>query len=124
VWGELAPYATKLVNDSGITNWQTWLDEAGKILQVLIALPGRTDRVLGILERGELSVQSPQISQQAMYIEQAINRLLGGMICAGLLVSGALLYPLNLLLSESMFILAGVVLLWTVLFARGHRPWR
>src|SRR4029077_12630703 len=41
VWGEVAPYATKLVSAEGGSNWETWLEEALKVLQVLIALPGR-----------------------------------------------------------------------------------
>ncbi len=124
VWGEIAPYATKLVSAEGLSNWETWLAEAGKILQVLIALPGRTERVLTQMERGELSMQAPQLSRQVMYVEQALNRLVGGLVFAGLLIGGALLYPVNILLAESLLALAGLALLWTIFFARGHRPWR
>lgn len=122
VWGEIAPYATKLVNAAGGSNWETWLDEALKLLQVLIALPGRADRVLSQMERGDLSVQLPQVSRQMMYIEQSLNRLAGGLVFSGLLVGGALLYPSNMLLGGSLLAASGLVLLWTVFFARGHRP--
>jgi len=124
VWGEIAPYATKLVSDEGISNWETWLDEAGKILQVLIALPGRADRVLAQAERGELSVQLPELSRQVMYIEQAINRLVGGLVFSGLVAAGALLYPTNTLLGEILLAAGGLTLLWIIFLARGHRPWR
>lgn len=124
VWTEIAPYATKLVSEEGLSNWQTWLDEAGKILQILIALPGRTDRVLTQMERGELSVQTPRLERQMMYIEQSLNRLVGGLVFSGLLVSGAILYGSNAALGQGMMAGSGLVLLWMVFFARGHRPWR
>jgi predicted unusual protein kinase regulating ubiquinone biosynthesis (AarF/ABC1/UbiB family) len=124
VWGEIAPYATKMVSDKGLSNWETWLAEAGKILQVLIALPGRTDRVLTQIERGDLSIQIPILSRQVMYIEQGINRLAGGLVFAGLVISGALLYPSSPLPGEILLGAGVLALLWIVFLARGHRPWR
>ena len=124
VWGEIAPYATKLVKDEGISNWQTWLDEAGKILQVLIALPGRTDRVLTQMERGELNVQTPRLERQIMYVEQSLNRLVGGLVFSGLLIGGAVLYTSNVTLAQTLMGGSGLALLWMIFMARGHRPWR
>jgi predicted unusual protein kinase regulating ubiquinone biosynthesis (AarF/ABC1/UbiB family) len=124
VWTEIAPYATKLVSEEGLSNWETWLDEAGKILQVLIALPGRTERVLTQMERGDLSVQMPQVSRQMMYIEQSLNRLAGGLVFGGLLVGGAILYSSNAPLGQTLMGSSGLVLLWMIFLARGHRPWR
>lgn len=124
VWGEIAPYATKLVGEEGLSNWETWLDEAGKILQVLIALPGRTDRVLTLMERGEFNIQSAQLGRQAMYVEQALNRLVGALVFTALVLAGAIVYPSNLLLSEILFGASLLALLWTIFLARGHRPWR
>ena len=45
VWASIAPYATELIADEGGSNWQMWLSEAGRILQVMIGLPSRMDRV-------------------------------------------------------------------------------
>lgn len=124
LWSEVAPYATKLVREEGLSNWETWLDEAGKLLQVLIALPGRTERMLAQMERGDLSVQMPQVSRQMSYIEQSLNRLAGGLVFTGLLVGGAILYSSNLLLSQILLGASGLALFWTIFLARGHRPWR
>jgi len=124
VWTSIAPYATKLVADEGISNWQTWLDEAGKIFQVLIGLPGRTDRVLTILERGELNVQTPHMNRQVMFLEQSVNRLSGGMVFMALLVGGAILYSSNVMYGKILMGASLLPLLWMLLFARGHRPWR
>jgi len=124
VWTSIAPYATKLVADEGTSNWQTWLDEAGKIFQVLIGLPGRTDRVLTMIERGNLTVQMPLVNRQVVYLEQSVNRLSGGMVFAALLVGGAILYATNERLGEILMGAAVLPLLWMLFLARGHRPWR
>jgi len=124
LWNSIAPYATKLVSNEASSNWQTWLAEAGKIFQVLIGLPGRTDRVLTILERGELNVQTPHLNRQVMHLEQSVNRLAGGVVFGALLVSGAILYPANALYARVLFGAAGLPLVWMIFFARGHRPWR
>ncbi|HEY3312102.1 MAG TPA: AarF/UbiB family protein [Anaerolineales bacterium] len=124
LWESIGPYATKLVADEGISNWKTWLDEAGKILQVLIGLPGRTDRVLTILERGDLSVQTPMLNRQLMYLESSLNRLVGGILFAALMFSGASLYGQDPQLGKILMGVSALPLLWMLFFARGHRPWR
>ncbi|MGC1378021.1 MAG: AarF/UbiB family protein [Anaerolineales bacterium] len=124
VWGEIAPYAAKLVGQEGISNWQTWLDEALKILQVLVALPGRAERVLTIMERGDLNVQTPHLERQVMYVEQAVNRLVGGLVFSGLLIGGAILYSSNAVLGQALMGGSALALVWTMFLARGHRPWR
>jgi predicted unusual protein kinase regulating ubiquinone biosynthesis (AarF/ABC1/UbiB family) len=124
LWNSIAPYATKLVADEGISNWQTWLDEAGKIFQVLIGLPGRTDRVLTMIERGDLTIQTPQTNRQVMFLEQSVNRLSGGVVFAAMLVGGAILYGSNELYGQMLMGASLLPLLWMLFFARGHRPWR
>ncbi len=123
LWTSIAPYTTKLIADEGISNWQTWLDEAGKIFQVLIGLPGRTDRVLTMIERGGLTVQTPQVNRQVMHLEQSVNRLAGGMVFAAMLVGGAILFGSNELFGKILMGASGLPLFWMLFFARGHRPW-
>jgi predicted unusual protein kinase regulating ubiquinone biosynthesis (AarF/ABC1/UbiB family) len=124
LWTSIAPYATKLVSDEGISNWQTWLDEAGKLFQVLIGLPGRTDRVLTMIERGNLTIQMPMVNRQIVFLEQSVNRLAGGIVFAALLLGGANLYVSNIPLGEILMGTSVLPLLWMMFFARGHRPWR
>jgi predicted unusual protein kinase regulating ubiquinone biosynthesis (AarF/ABC1/UbiB family) len=123
LWGQIEPYAAKLVAQEAGSNWQTWLSEAGKILQVLVGLPGRADRVLTLAERGDLSIQMPQISRQLRFMELALNRLVGGLIFGAFLIGGALLYPANPFYGEILFGGSALALLWTIFFARGHRGW-
>jgi predicted unusual protein kinase regulating ubiquinone biosynthesis (AarF/ABC1/UbiB family) len=124
LWTTIAPYATKLVADEGISDWKTWLDEAGRVLTTLIALPGRTDRLLTTVERGELEVRTPQLDRRAMHLERSVNRVAGGVVFAGLLVAGATLYPADPDLGRMLMVASALPLLWAVFFARGHRPRR
>jgi predicted unusual protein kinase regulating ubiquinone biosynthesis (AarF/ABC1/UbiB family) len=122
LWTSIAPYATKLVADEGGSNWQTWLAEGTRILQVLIGLPSRADRVLTILERGELNVQTPRLNRQVMHLERSANRIAGAIFFAALLLAGAVLYPAGPVLARILMAASLVPLLWAVFFARGHRP--
>jgi predicted unusual protein kinase regulating ubiquinone biosynthesis (AarF/ABC1/UbiB family) len=124
LWDSLAPYATKLVAEEGISGWQTWLAEAGKIFQILIGLPGRADRVLSTIERGELTVQTPVLDRQVMYLEGSLNRLSGGLLFMALLIAGAILNSSDPMLGRILMGGAVLPLGWMLFFARGHRPWR
>ncbi|HEY3313171.1 MAG TPA: AarF/UbiB family protein [Anaerolineales bacterium] len=124
LWTSIAPYANKLVADEGLSNWQTWLNEAVKIFQLLVSLPSRTDRVMTIIERGELSVQTPALNRQVMHLEGSLNRLSGGLVFTALLGSGAILYSSDAGLGKILMGASALPLLWMLFFARGHRPWR
>jgi predicted unusual protein kinase regulating ubiquinone biosynthesis (AarF/ABC1/UbiB family) len=121
LWGQLAPYAQKLVTEEAGSNWRVWLDEAGDVLKALIAIPAQTGRVFSQLERGDLRVQSPQLGRQLTYLEQAINRLTGSLIFVALMLGGVLLYNAgNGLFAGFLLAAGGVVLVWMIFFARGH----
>ncbi len=92
LWNQLAPYAQRLVAEEAGSNWRVWLDELGEIVRDLVTLPSQADRVFTLVERGQLSVQSPQLSHQFAMLERTVNRLIVGIVFAALLVAGTLLY--------------------------------
>ncbi|NOH03172.1 MAG: AarF/ABC1/UbiB kinase family protein [Chloroflexi bacterium] len=124
LWLQLAPYARKLTEGEGGSFFDTFLDEAGEFFKTLIAIPGRTERVLSRMERGELNVQIPLVNLQVSYLERAVNRLTGGIMFFGLLVAGAILYDSHTLLARVLLGGAGVALFYTLFLARGKRPFR
>lgn len=125
LWTQLAPYAQKLVMDEGVSNWQVWLDQIGELVKQLIALPTQTGRVLTRLERGELSVNTPQVNRQIYYLERAVNRLTGSIVFAAFLFGGVFLYRgADVLLAYLFWGFSGLTLLWMMFFSRGHSPWR
>jgi predicted unusual protein kinase regulating ubiquinone biosynthesis (AarF/ABC1/UbiB family) len=123
LWGQIGPYATKLVSDDkeGTSTFDTILNEAGNLFKLLLALPGRTDRVLTLVERGELNVQMPMVNRQIAYVERSLNRLTGGVIFFGFLLAGAILYPSNETLAYGLFGGAGLTLVYTLFFIRRRR---
>ncbi len=125
LWGQLTPYAQKLVAQAGISNWEVWLDEIGDLVKELVGLPAQTGRVLTRLERGELNVNTPQVNRQIYHLESAVNRLVGSIIFAAFLFGGVLLYQSgDITLSYLFWGFSSVTLLWMAFFSRGHSPWR
>ena len=125
VWGELAPYARKLIMDEGVSNWDLWLDEIGELVKQLIALPAQTGRVLTRIERGDLTVNTPQVNRQIYHLESAVNRLTGSIVFAAFLFGGVLLFQSGYnSLGYLFWAFAVVTLLWMTFLARGHSPWR
>jgi predicted unusual protein kinase regulating ubiquinone biosynthesis (AarF/ABC1/UbiB family) len=124
LWLQLAPYAKKLTEGEGSSFFDTFLDEAGDFFKTLIAIPGRTERVLGRIERGELNVQVPLVNLQISYLERSINRLTGGIFFLGLTIAGAILYDSHTLLAQGLFGGAGMALFYTIFLAHGKRPFR
>ncbi len=125
LWGELAPYAQKLVKETGVSDWDFWLDQIGELFKQLISLPTQTGRVLTRMERGELSVNTPQVNRQIYHLESAVNRLTGSIMFSAFLFGGVLLYQSgDFTLSYLFWAFSSVMLLWMVFFARGHSPWR
>ena len=120
LWTSIAPYATKLISDEGGTDWQTWLAEGTKIFQLLVGLPGRTDRVLTILERGELNVQTPLLNLRVARLERSGNRIAGGLVFAALLVAGAVVFTADPGFGKILMSVSVVPLLWMVFSGRGH----
>ncbi len=125
MWQEITPYAKKLAEGEGGSQWDLFFDEAGVLLKTLIALPGRTERVLSRVERGELNVQMPMVNIQISYLERSLNRLTGGIVFLGLLVAGATLYDTHPVLGQALLGGSGLALFYTLfLVRRGRRPWQ
>jgi predicted unusual protein kinase regulating ubiquinone biosynthesis (AarF/ABC1/UbiB family) len=125
LWNQLVPYAQKLLSEEGVSSWELWLDEIGDLARDLIALPAQTGRVLTRLERGELSVNTPQVNRQIYHLESAVNRLTGSVVFAAFLFGGVLLYlGGDATLGYTFWALSAVTLFWMLFFSRGHSPWR
>jgi predicted unusual protein kinase regulating ubiquinone biosynthesis (AarF/ABC1/UbiB family) len=125
LWEQLAPYAQKLVREAGASNWEVWLDEIGELVKQLISLPSQAGRVLTQLERGELSVNVPDMDRHMYHLENAVNRLTGSIMFAAFFFGGVILYQRGtLLLAYSFWALSVVTLLWMIFFSRGRSPWR
>ena len=125
LWNQLVPYARNLVAEEGTSNWDIWLDQIGDLVKELIALPSQTGRVLTRLERGELTVNTPQVNRQIYHLEGALNRLTGSILFASFLFGGVLLFQSrDITLAYLFWALSAATFLWMAFLARGHSPWR
>jgi predicted unusual protein kinase regulating ubiquinone biosynthesis (AarF/ABC1/UbiB family) len=124
LWEQLAPYAKKLTEGEHGSAFDVFLNEAGEFFKTLIAIPGRAERVLGRIERGELNVQMPMVNIQLSHLERSLNRLTGGIIFLGLLVSGAILYDSHALLARGLLTGAGAALFYTLFLVPRRRPFQ
>lgn len=119
LWNQLAPYAAKLMSEEGGSNWRVLLDTLGEMVKALAALPSQAGRVLDRIERGELSVQSPQLARRIDRVEKAVNRLGGSVIFAALFLGGVLLVDAGRIVAGGALLAASLVtFLWILLSGR------
>jgi len=120
LWTQLAPYAQKMIASDSASGLDVILDQLGDVLQVLIALPSQTSRVLTKMEQGELAVQSPQVTREVRTLVRSVDRLTGGVVFAAFVFGGVMLSDAgNAALGNAFFGAAGAALLWVLFGGRG-----
>jgi predicted unusual protein kinase regulating ubiquinone biosynthesis (AarF/ABC1/UbiB family) len=125
LWTSIAPYATSLISgEEGGSTFGTFLSEGTKILQTVIALPARADRVLTQIERGELSVQTPMLDLRIRRLERSMGRIVSGLVLATLLIAGAIVRAGDPGLSNVLMGVSVLPLLAIILGGRGRHPGR
>lgn len=119
LWNQLSPYARKLIEQEATTGLSAWIEELGKLLQTLIALPSQASRVFAQAERGDLIVQAPQVSREVRLLTRSVDRLTGGVLFFGLLIGGVLLYNAgNIAPAQALFAAALLTFFWALFFRR------
>ena len=124
LWTALSPYASKLIADEtgeGFS-WERLVGGGTKLAQSLAALPGRADRILSTVERGDLAVRTPMLDLRVRQLNRAVGRMTAAVVFAALLVAGAVLHPTEALLSQLLMAGSVVPLLVVVFGGRGHGP--
>ncbi len=111
VWTALEPFARRLVAEE--MGSEVWLQELGRWLRAAAGLPLQAERVLGRLERGEVAVRAPEVTEHLRQLSGAVQRLAGSVVFAALLLAGVQVWlagqpaPAALLMAG-----AGLVLAW------------
>ena len=122
VWHSTAPYAEKLIAEEAVSGRAFWTGELSTMARALLALPRRAESVLAQMERGDLAVRNPQLSEQVAAIERAVRRLVGAVVFAALLAGGIqLTLAGHVGLSAALLAGAAAALSWVIL-ARKTRP--
>jgi predicted unusual protein kinase regulating ubiquinone biosynthesis (AarF/ABC1/UbiB family) len=87
VFEHLGPFTQKILAEEAKHDWSYWVKEAGDIAKKLIALPIRADSVITKLERGEIIVKDPQLTENVRKLETAVSKAIGGLIFTAFLLA-------------------------------------
>ncbi len=122
LWTSIAPYASQLVSDEDTSRVQTVFAEIVKFAQTAIALPGRADRVLTVMERGELSVQTPRLEMRVRRVERAVSRVGVTLVFAAVLLAGAVVYTADAVFGRWLMAASLLPLAYLMFSRRGRHP--
>ncbi len=86
IFEHLAPFSQKIIKEEAQHDWGYWVKEAGDIARRMITLPTRADALITKLERGELNVRDPQLSESVKKLEKTVSKAIGGILFATFLI--------------------------------------
>jgi predicted unusual protein kinase regulating ubiquinone biosynthesis (AarF/ABC1/UbiB family) len=116
IWHSAAPYAEKLIAEEAVSGRAFWTGELSEMARALLVLPRRAASVLAHVERGNLIVRNPRLSEQVAALERAMRRLAGCVVFAALLTSGIqLILSGHIGLGVALLAGAAVALLWVTM---------
>lgn len=92
VWQYLAPYAAKLLESETGGPFRTFLKEAGKIAQTVIALPNKLDHFMDRINQGKLEVRLPEMRDWFRRLERSQRKMANAVVFAAFLLTGVQLY--------------------------------
>ena len=121
-WAHIAPFAEELLLEDRRRPWKGLLQTAGSLARALFDVPQQADRALERLERGDLSVRMPELTEQVARLEVTLRRLFAGILFVGLLLAGLQLDRAGHPAYAQTFLAGSVIALLGGLFARRHRP--
>lgn len=124
LWAALSPYATKLITDETgeAFSWESLKSGGTKVVQALVALPARADRILTTVERGDLAVKTPMLDFRVRQLNRTLGRMTSAVVFAALIIAGAVLYAGAPMLGQILMGVSALPLLAVVFGGRGHGP--
>jgi predicted unusual protein kinase regulating ubiquinone biosynthesis (AarF/ABC1/UbiB family) len=116
VFERLGPFSQKLIAEEAQHDWGYWVKEAGGIARKILTLPLRTDALITRLERGELKVHDPQLSENVRKLEKTVSKAVGGILFAAFLIASIQLSIANQQIISWLFRIASLIaFLWVIL---------
>lgn len=117
MWDAVDPFARTILSSSGASALHDLPQQALAYGRTLARLPRRLDELASRIDRGQLSVRTPDIDRRLHSLERTIGRLVSAIVFAGLLFAGVLLRPTDevlgwVLIGVSVVPLVHVVATW------------
>jgi predicted unusual protein kinase regulating ubiquinone biosynthesis (AarF/ABC1/UbiB family) len=115
VFQHLSPYAKKIINEEARNNRKDWLTEIETLARSWLNAPMKLDVLLAKLERGDITMRDPEVSQQVNRLERAVRMLGSGLIFSALLLGGIQFYLGDQVVGAvALFSGASIILLWII----------
>ena len=115
VFEHLGPFTQKLITEEAKHDWSFWVKEAGEIGRKIILLPVRLDSVISKLERGEIRIHDPELSENIRKLEKSIAKGIGSILFAAFLLASVQPWVNEQVTLSWIFrIAAAVILIWII----------
>jgi predicted unusual protein kinase regulating ubiquinone biosynthesis (AarF/ABC1/UbiB family) len=88
IFDHLAPFAQNLIIEESRLSPAEIVNQFGSFAQLLFSLPGKVDRTIDKLEKGEIAVRMPEIAYTVKRIDHSMRKAVWGIVFAALLLSG------------------------------------
>lgn len=91
VWTAIEPYAKRLARDQGGGTVRMLAQQVFDTAGLIVRLPQQLDELSTMLQRGQLSVETPGVDRRLRALEHFAQRAVSAIIFAGLLLGGIFL---------------------------------
>jgi len=117
MWDAVDPFARDILSPRGVDSVRDTGRRALAYATTLAGLPRRMDEVITRIDRGQISVRTPDVDRRLRSIERVIGRAVSAVVFATLLFAGVLLRPTDevlgwVLIAASAVPLVHVVATW------------
>lgn len=114
VWTAIEPYAKRLTREEGGGAARAMIQQAVATVGVIARLPQQLDNLSTLMQRGQLSIETPGVDRRLRALEQLAQRAVSAIIFAGLLLGGIFLKPTDPVLGGVLMAVSALPLLHAV----------
>lgn len=82
IFHHLGPFSQKIIAEETQHDWRYWVGEAGEVAKKVLTLPIRADALITRLERGELNVRDPRLTENIKNLEKTVSKAVAAIIFA------------------------------------------
>ncbi|MEP6481149.1 MAG: AarF/UbiB family protein, partial [Rhodoglobus sp.] len=115
MWDAVEPFARDILSAGGRGALRGLGQQAVSYATTLAGLPRRFDELMSRIDRGQLSVRTPDVDRRLRSLERSAGRVVSAIVFAALLFAGVLLHPSDPVLGWVLMGAAAVPLLHVVL---------
>lgn len=113
VFDHIGPFSQKIILEETRHDWNYWIKEAGDIAKKFITLPIRADSLISRIERGEINVRAPHLSNDIRRLEKTVTKAIATVIFAVFVLAYLQLLAMG---RDTFSIIAGVAAIATLLY--------